>query len=106
MSNPQKVMCAAFEAITFQVTMSPATNISGQNFQLNVRDRNKAVLIASTVFSITDSVNGVFTMPLATSQTGTTLGIGDFDYDIWRTDAGFEKRLVYGELLVGDEQWQ
>lgn len=105
--NPQPVAFAAYEAPTLTVTMTPATDITGQNFQLNVRRRGDgAIAIQSTTFNVVDVVNGVFNFPLSSAQTGVTMGVGDYDYDVWRIDAGFEKRLTWGTMTVEVEQWK
>lgn len=104
--NPQNLTCAAFEAPAIRMTMDPATDITGWSLKLNVRNKDGDSLIASITFTVESAGLGIASFPLSSSDTGTTLGIADFDYDIWRIDAGFEKRLVYGELSVGTEQWQ
>jgi ABC-type sulfate transport system permease subunit len=85
------------------VTMVPATTIAGWaiTFTLKVRDRSGAALITRTVGSgitITDAVNGVFTVLLTAANTTLTPGV--YSYDIRRTDAGSATTLTYGFITI------
>lgn len=85
--------------------MKPAAQ-AGTNYELHVRSRPAAALLKTVVGSVIDASNGVVDFLLTSADTGTDIGIGSFDYDIWRIDAGNETRLVYGELVVTGEQWK
>jgi len=91
------------------MTMSPVEDITGWTLEAHFRDRpvgSTPTLLLTRSGVLSDPTNGVATFAIVSSETGTTLGAGDFDYDIWRIDAGSEKRLVWGELSVRDQQWQ
>ena len=109
-SNPQNIQgLSAYESPNLNVTMLVPTNITGWTIQLNIRSEDEGtttLLIQMTGPTITDNINGVFNFVLSSSQTGVTLGPGDFQYDIWRTDAGFEKRLTWGIMSILPEQWK
>lgn len=104
--NPQPVAFAAYEAPRLTVTMTPAADITGATFELNIRTPAQVVVLQSTTFTVTSLSAGIFYFTLTSAQTGTTIGVGDYRYDIWRTDSGNEKRLCYGPLAVEEEQWQ
>lgn len=100
----QPVAFAAWESPTLRVSMTPATDITGWTFQINVR-RAGVVVLQSTTFVITDAANGVVSFTLTSAQTG-AMSPGDYDYDVWRIDAGNEKRLCWGTMIVLTEQWK
>jgi len=79
--------------------MSPATNITGWTLQLNI-SRNGIAILQNSTPSITDEVNGIFTFTLTAGQTGTTLGIDTFNFNVWRMDVGNETILAYGIVNV------
>lgn len=62
------------------------------------------VLVAVSTPDITVAANAddatVFdiTIPLTRVQTGTTLGVGDFFMDLWRTESGFNVRMAGGHV--------
>src|SRR6185436_922519 len=106
--NPQSVAFAAWEAPTLTITMSANGSIAGQVFQLNIRDEEGNVVLQVTPATITgngsSTTPGVFTFTLTSAQTG-AMTVGDYRYDVWRTDSGSEKRLCYGVMSVEVEQW-
>ena len=104
-SNPQNLKCAAFETVTVEMSMSPATDVAGGTFQMNVRKKDGTSLL-TVAGTVVDSTKGVVDFTLTSANTGTDVGIGAFDYDVWRTDAGNEKRLTYGDFQVTSEQWK
>jgi hypothetical protein len=101
MSSQQEISFAAYQNITIQVTMSPVTNITGWTLQLNIA-RNGTSILTNTDPSITDETNGIFTFTLTSTQTGVTMGVGTFQYNVWRTDVGSETLLAYGLLNVSN----
>lgn len=102
--NPQGWNFAAGESPRLKVNMTPAEDITGQTFTLTVRNPANEVLLTVTSFTAVTLSTGVFYFTLTAAQTGTTLGPGDYLYDVWRTNPGSEKRLVYGVLSVDAEQ--
>ena len=88
---------------TFKVTMSPATDIAGWTFILTIR-QNGTSMFSTTTVTVNDSDNGVFSISMTATQTG-TLGLGYFDYDIWRTNSTAETQLVIGPL-TGTPQYR
>lgn len=80
---------------------SPATDITGWTIAMYVRRTQRT---GNVVFSaagvITSAAAGLFKIPLSQAQ---TLRLpGDYWYDIWRTDAGFNRILVTGKLKFGE----
>lgn len=105
--SPQQVTLARYEAKTLRVTMSPATDVTGWTFQLTIRSAGTAVLtVTNASFTITDAANGIFTVPLTSTQTGTLAAGAVYDFDIWRTNSGSEAQLVYGNVQVNPQQYQ
>ncbi len=103
--NPQTWAFAAYEAPVLKITMTPAEDITGQTFQLNIRKKDGTVVLQSTSFTVITAETGIFKFQLTKAQTGVTIGVGDFDYDVWRTDSGSEKQLVYGRLSARKGRW-
>lgn len=101
----QPVAFAKWEAPNLRVKMSPATNVSGWTFILNVRDSDGDVVLQSSSYTVTDTANGWIVFAVTSAQAA-AIGVGDFDYDIWRTDSGSEKRLAWGTLSVVSQQWK
>ncbi len=106
--TPQSVGIARYEAVTFTVTMDPATNITGWTFSLNVRSAGQLLTgyPVTVGFAITDAANGIFTVSLTSTQTAAFAPGAVYDYDVWRTNAGSEKQLAFGNLQVEPQQWQ
>jgi len=120
--NPQAMQISAYEGIVVTVTMRPALKVpwtGADTFQLNVRDQFGNVVLRSTMFVVTDFINGVVQLQLTSAQTGdldtgiTSVGDsvsnpagGDFPYDFWRTTPGSEKRLAWGTLSALPQQWK
>jgi hypothetical protein len=131
--NPQAVEFALGESPEFYVTMAPPQTIlqpSGQPWgmtlfirqwqpvppavallpnaiQLNVI-YSLASALAGNLFNVVDPANGVFVFGPILQATLVPLldavgGLGDYLWDVWRTDAGFERRLCWGTLHVTDE---
>ena len=84
--------------------MSPATNIAGWTLQLNIR-QGSTVILQATPPTINNATVGIFTFVLTSTQTG-SMTTGNYLYDIWRTDSGFETQLVYGGIYVSPEEWK
>jgi hypothetical protein len=103
--NPQNESFAPFEDIVFAWVITPVQDISGWTLEFHVRNKDNTLLL-SRAGVLTDPVNGAATFTFTSSETGTTLGFDDFDYDVWRIDAGFAKQLTYGELNARGQQWQ
>ena len=54
--------------------------------------------------TITDATNGVFTVALTATHTGTTLAtFQSYPWDVWRTDTGSEQLVSYGLLTLLEE---
>lgn len=105
MTEAQDIDWAQYEAPTVRVTMSPAVDITGATHRLNVRNQESGELVDYWTETVESSSLGIFTFDPTSAETG-VITPGDYDYDIWRTDAGNEKRLVWGTLTVSRQQWQ
>lgn len=100
--TPQSLRWAQYEQVTVTVTMSPATSISGWTLAFTVRNSDGTLMVSKTTASgitITDAGAGIFTIALATADTG-AIPPGVYDFDVWRTNSGNETRLAYGPLVV------
>ncbi len=80
---------------------TPVTDITGWTIKMYVRRQART---GSVLFSadgvVTDGPAGLFKVPLAQSQ---TLRLpGDYCYDVWRTDSGFNRLLATGKLVLGE----
>lgn len=98
--NPQAFAGYAWEDLLLTITMDPVPvgGIAGWTFILNVFDKNGCLVYTTTAFTITNATTGVFTCQLASVVTGSSLGVGVFDYEIWRTNVGSFKNLTNGEI--------
>lgn len=95
------------------VVESPPQNIQNWNLLWTVKGlpgpsqdpQTMPVLLSKTNSSgitLTDIVNGSFAVTLASADTLTTLGIGAFRWDVWRTDTNQQDALAWGILTVVD----
>jgi hypothetical protein len=92
------------EDVVLTVTMSPATAISGWTLQFTLRTQygDPTALVTKTIGSgiaITDPVNGIFTVSLASADTA-DLGLRAYVYDIQRIDSGARTVLTIGNLTI------
>ena len=94
----QPVELVPYAKKTLRVTMSPATDITGWTFILTIR-QDGISKFSSTTTVVEDAANGIFTISMTGTQTG-TLPLGFYDYDIWRTNSGSETQLCIGPLTV------
>lgn len=106
--NPQPWTFSAYEAAKLEIEMTPAGDITGQTYELNIRkqDPDGTLVLHLTTFTVENITIGLFAFFLTSAQTGTVIGPGDFAYDVWRIDTGNEKRLVWGFLTVKGQQWK
>jgi hypothetical protein len=105
--TPQAVQLARYEPKTFRVTMSPATNITGHTFQLNIRSAGVVVLTKlNATFTIENAATGIFSTTVTSAETAALDPKGIYDYDIWRTNSGGEAQLALGNLEIIPQQWQ
>ncbi|MDE2102181.1 MAG: hypothetical protein KGL39_33355 [Patescibacteria group bacterium] len=82
------------------------TSISGWSLQMNIKVSpadavDKLILDtgSNAGITITDSTNGNFTVAITAAQT-TTLGVGTFVWDVWRTDTGSNDLLATGTMQI------
>ena len=92
------------EDVAVTDTMSPATGISGWSLQFTLRKNygDPTPLLTKTIgagITVTDAVNGVFTIALANADTA-NLAPGAYVYDIERTNAGNRTVLTIGVLNI------
>lgn len=94
--------CPSGQARIWTATFQTPTAIAGQNFAFTARDAVGDILFQLTTatggITITDPVNGVLT--IAATAANTTLPPQQGEWDLWRTDAGFEDQLGYGSFTV------
>jgi hypothetical protein len=103
--NPQPIALSAFEAPTLTIIMFPPTDITGWTFTLSIR-KGDTIKLRTSTFNVVDLAVGIITFNLSSTDTGTTIGKGLFEYDIFRTNSGGEKRITWGKLSLSDQEWQ
>jgi len=90
------------EAKTLRLTATTATAIGGWTIVFTVRPYFNSPILTFTksgsAIAITDANNGVFTV--AVTAADTTLTPGEYAWDAWRTDAGFETLVALGQLNI------
>ena len=94
---------ATAQAILF--TPPSPVNITGWNLRFTVQLKSNpanALLTKTSGSGITvnDAANGLFTVNVSATDTGTTLEARQYEYTVTRTDAGFEDLLAYGLFTV------
>jgi hypothetical protein len=104
MANIANISFYKGEDVTLTVTMSPATNITGWTLAFTVKQKyGDAIAVVSKSTSsgitITDAVNGVFTVTIASADTN-LLDQQGYVYDIQRTNAGNRTVLAIGNLTL------
>jgi hypothetical protein len=92
------------EDVVLTVTMSPATNITGLSLTFTMRKQFNDVSILTKAtggsgITITDAVNGVFTITIASADTA-GLDNRAYAFDIQRTNAGNRTVLTIGNLTL------
>ena len=103
MANIANITFYKGEDVTITVTMSPATNITSWTFVFTAKDKlggTQALQKTNASFTIADALNGVFRFTLSATDTGTTLSVRTYVYDIQRTNSGSATVLVTGNLKV------
>jgi hypothetical protein len=101
MAVRQDVALYRGEDVTLTVTMRPATAIGGWTISFTAKAKPDGPALITRPATITDPTNGVFTVPIASSDTNNPMmPAGDYLYDIFRTDAGAKACLALGKFSV------
>ena len=82
----------------FTFTLDPVVDITGWTLVFTIaRDKNTTTKLFSVVCTHVDEPGGVYkaVMPAADAA---VLQTGNFWYDVWRTDAGFESIQNLGRI--------
>jgi len=81
-------------------TGSTAENITGWTLLFSVaRSRNSTDKLISAACSITVAASGTFSVTIADTITD-DIAPGAYFWDVWRTDAGFERLLGSGSFNI------
>lgn len=90
------------EAATLTFTRASAAAITSWNIAFNVKQfHGDSTALLTLAGSITDATNGVFTVSLTATHTGTTLSaLQSYVFDVWRTDSGSETMMAFGTLTL------
>ena len=93
------------EAATLTFTAAATTAITAWTIVATIkRSHNDTSALVSPTTAITDGTNGVFTVALTTTQTGTTMATPQsYPFDVWRTDSGSETMLAFGLITLLEE---
>lgn len=94
------------EAVTISNTIyttdegSTPQNIAGWTIRFTVSKRKGSAtkMIPTKTCSHTVSANGTLSVDLSAEETNLTPAV--YHYDFWRTDAGYERRLTYGDFPI------
>lgn len=89
------------EDIQLDFTMNPVVDISGWTLSLNVEGNPESPKLITKAGTVTDGPNGEFSVTLTDADTG-AVAVGRYRYDVWRTDAGNERVIADGELVMKD----
>lgn len=76
----------------------PGGPITGWTLALTVADGSGATVIAKTP-TISDGPNGIFTFTISHADT-LALGVGQYPYDVSRTDTGSDTVLLTGTITL------
>lgn len=92
------------EDVVVTDSMTPVTNITGWSLQFTLRKNygDATALVTKTVgagITVTDATNGVFKITLASADTA-NLALGNYVYDVERTDVGNRTVLSIGNLNI------
>lgn len=89
-------------APTLNFTMTPTADITGWTIRFTVARAlgSSAKAIVSQTATVTNGPLGLFSVALTAGQTD--LRPADYEYDVWRVDAGLEEPLALGTLTVAD----
>jgi len=101
------LQCARGEAISQAVTLNlDITGWTLEGYFTDTPDRGRGIplvtLTASPAAGITvvTAGTGNFTFALTSTQTKTTMNVGNYTFEIWRTNSGSETMLVKGVLTI------
>lgn len=102
MSTRQDFAANAGEDLVLTFTMNPLPSggIAGWTLLCTVKSSLTGAVLTTSAGTVTDGPNGKFQVTLTRTQTGTTLGVGTWFYDVWRTDSGLQAQLAYGNLTL------
>jgi hypothetical protein len=101
MAVRQDVALYRGEDVTLTVTMRPATAIGGWSITFTAKAKPDGAALITKPATITDPTNGIFTVPIASSDTNNPqVPASDYVYDIFRTDTGAKTCLALGKFSV------
>lgn len=86
------------EDVELDFTMDPVADISGWTILFTVEGSVPTPKVLAKTATIEDGPNGVFRVALTDDDTD--IDPGSYKYDAWRTDAGLERVLAIGKLVV------
>lgn len=92
------------EDYTIPVVMTPPTDITGWTITFTVKDKDGNPVITKTVGSgitVTHAATGVFEIAVSSSNNDT---IGNYKFDVWRTDSGNATQINFGEIVVAERE--
>ena len=99
MATSQNLEFFRGEDVTLNFTMAPVVDITGWTLSFKVKQTATDAALLTIAGSVTVGASGTFGVALTAAQT-TTLGVGTYVYDAWRTDSGAATALTYGTVTV------
>ena len=96
------INCYETEDITLTFTMTPVVNITGWTISMTVAiSTDSPTALLTKTGTVTDAPGGVFTVPLTSADTGTTLLVNTtYSWAVRRTDSGNITLLASGNLKI------
>jgi hypothetical protein len=93
------------ETVTLNFTMTPVVDITGWSIVFTLKkNQTDAAALVTVNATITSGVNGTFAVKLTGGIGGQTFRRADtYQYDVQRTDAGFEAVLSIGAFAILQE---
>lgn len=94
-----------YRLLTLTDENGTAINLTGHSFAGQIRANYNSEIFLSFTFTITDAVNGQVEMTLAAalSSAKTSIGKGNFVYDVEHNTGSSKIRILEGSLLFNPE---
>lgn len=105
-SNVQNLYWYKGEDVLISAAFSGTQSISGWTLSFTIRDEyGGSILIQKTIgsgISVTSAANGTFTITITSANTNIDYNtyLGNFPYDVSRTDSGNEQVLATGLCFI------
>lgn len=104
-AGPATIELVAGESRVLALSPAAATVVTGWTFAFRIAAAfGDAAAVTKTValggLTVANATTGAVEVTLTAADTGTTLGAGEFAWELLRTDAGYETVLAWGVLVI------